>query len=164
MRTAIPKPLLSAARWIRYDSAKRPLTITGDLASSTDASTWSTRAEALASTAGVGLGYVLGDGVACIDLDHCLIDGEPTEAARRILEDYPNNYVEISPSGDGLHIWGAAPEQPGRRFTTPDGLKVEFYATGRYITITENVYQRGELYGIDVPVIPTRDDLTTRTA
>lgn len=160
MRSPLPQPILDAARWVRYDPNKRPLTTNGAAASSTNPSTWSTWASVQASSAGVGLGFVLGDGIGCIDLDHCLIDGEPNDEARRILEQYPNNYVEVSPSGDGLHIWGGAEEQPGRRFTTNGGLHVEFYSTGRYITVTENVYQHGKLHGIGVPVIPARADLT----
>ena len=40
----------------------------------------------LASKAGVGVGYVLaeGDGIVCIDLDHCLDDGKLAPWARTI--------------------------------------------------------------------------------
>lgn len=160
MRNPIPAPMRENARWVRWrielrngKPTKVPLQLDGTRASSTNVETWTSWLQAKESAVGDGLGYVLGDGIACIDLDHCLIEGEPTDAARRFLDGYTNNYIEVSPSGDGLHIWGSCEEQSGRRFTTPDGLSVEFYAIGRYITITENVYQRGELYGIAVPVI-----------
>ncbi|WP_228506202.1 hypothetical protein [Frigoribacterium sp. VKM Ac-2530] len=93
---------------------------------------------------GSGLGFVLGDGVGCIDLDHCLVDGVPTSAAGEVLRAYPGNYVEVSPSGDGLHIWGTADPAPGTR-RVEDGLAIERYSTGRYITVTGNVFRAGTL-------------------
>lgn len=91
---------------------------------------------------------MLGDGFACIDLDHCLIDGAPTAAAERFLEDYPGHHIEVSPSGDGLHIWGTAEPGPGTVRTQDGSLHVERYSTGRYITVTGRIYQRGELLPI----------------
>lgn len=119
---------------------KRPITAAGRPASSTDAATWSTYAAARRSTAGDGLGFVLGDGIACLDLDHCLADGTLAPWAVEVLERVPGAHVEVSPSGDGLHVWGRAPEQPGHR-----GTGIEAYSVGRYITVTGNVYQAGRL-------------------
>jgi primase-polymerase (primpol)-like protein len=119
---------------------KRPITVTGRAASSTDPETWSTYTAAKSATVGHGLGFVLGDGIACLDLDHCLIDGKPNGLAREVLARVPGAYVEVSPSGDGLHVWGTAPEQPGRR---RDGFEV--YSVGRYITVTGNVFRPGRL-------------------
>ena len=142
----IPAEMVSKPHWIRRTRTKRPVTIAGKPASSTDSSTWSTYADAMASTAGAGLGFVLnGDGLAALDLDHCLTDGKPTEAAQRVLEAFPGAWVEVSPSGTGLHIWGTAPSQPGRKITTADGLSVEFYTSGRYITVTGQTYRPGGL-------------------
>ncbi len=150
--------MLNRNRWVRYSPSKMPLTIKGHAASSTDPNTWASHKEATASRAGIGLGYVLGDGIGCIDLDHCLVDGQPTQAALEFIAQYPSNYIEVSPSGDGLHIWGTTAEGPGTR-RAQDGLKVEIYHGGegidprtgkpvffgRYITITGNVYQHGDL-------------------
>ena len=136
--------MTSRDRWIRRSKTKVPLTIDGRAASSTDPSTWASYIAATNSTAGVGLGYVLGDRVGCIDLDHCLVDGTPNKAARDLLTNYPENYIEVSPSGDGLHIFGTADEGPGTKQTI-NGLSIERYTTGRYITITRNVFQRGRL-------------------
>lgn len=141
---AFPRELLARDRWVRFDASKRPLTVTGAAASSTNPETWSSHAEAVKSNAGVGLGFVLGDGVGCIDLDHCLNDGVPTVEARRMLDAYPDNYVEVSPSGDGLHVWGLLDEAPGSRRVV-DGLSVEVYSVGRYITVTGKVFQPGVL-------------------
>src|SRR5690606_22751398 len=138
-RHRLPRELTERARWVRH-AAKRPITTKGKPASSTDPATWSTYEAATRSTAGDGLGFVLGDGIACLDLDHCLIDGRPTPAAQSILDRVPGAYVEVSPSGDGLHVWGTAPEQPGRR-----RAGFEVYSVGRYMTVTGTVYRRGGL-------------------
>lgn len=140
----IPSAMLERNRWIRRSNTKVPLTVTGDPASSTNPNTWASYQDAVRSNVGAGLGYVLGDGIGCVDLDHCLHDGLPTQAANRIINQYPGNYIEISPSGDGLHIWGLADETAGTK-RTEHGITVERYSTGRYITITGNVYQHGTL-------------------
>jgi primase-polymerase (primpol)-like protein len=124
--------LLSQPRWVRYSAHKVPLTVAGGAASSTDPATWSTYAAAKRSTVGVGPGFVLnGDGIVCLDLDHCLVDGQLVGPAVDLLAQLPPTFVEVSPSGDGLHVWGRGHVPYGRRL---DG--VEVYGTGRYITVT----------------------------
>lgn len=135
-KPTIPADLTSRPRWVRRTASKRPITPTGRPASSTDPSTWSSHAAAARSRAGTGLGFVLnGDGIACIDLDHCLDGGSVAPWAREILDRCPPTYVEISPSGDGLHIWGLADIPHGRRLAV-DGGTAEIYGTGRYLTVT----------------------------
>ncbi|MFJ9694957.1 bifunctional DNA primase/polymerase [Kitasatospora sp. NPDC101183] len=136
---ALPDELTTRARWVRYSSAKVPLTPAGRAASSTDPATWSAHEEATASTTGVGLGFVLSDAddIVCIDLDHCIRpDGSLEPWAASIVADVGTTYVEVSPSGTGLHIWGRADVRQGRRIRRPDGAAVEVYGTGRYITVT----------------------------
>lgn len=120
---------------------RMPITLTGAPASSTDPATWTDYQRANSSKLGDGIGFVLGAGIACLDLDHCLDSrGRPNELARQVLAATPEAFVEVSPSGTGLHVWGTAPEQPGRRLP---GLEV--YAVGRYITVTRNVFRQGRL-------------------
>lgn len=135
----LPDALTTRARWVRYSSAKVPLMTTGKAASSTDPATWSTYTDAAASTVGAGLGFVLSDAddIACIDLDHCIRpDGSLEPWAAPIVADAGTTYVEVSPSGTGLHIWGRADVRQGRRIRRSDGTAVEVYGTGRYITVT----------------------------
>ncbi|MFD0276163.1 hypothetical protein ACFVHB_19980 [Kitasatospora sp. NPDC127111] len=135
----LPDELTTRARWVRYSSAKVPLTTAGRAASSIDLRTWSPYTEAAASTAGVGLGFVLSDtdDIACVDLDHCIRpDGSLESWAVPIVAGAGTTYVEVSPSGTGLHIWGRADVRQGRRIRRPDGTAVEVYGTGRYITVT----------------------------
>jgi primase-polymerase (primpol)-like protein len=129
---------------VRYAPDKRPLTVRGHAASSTDPATWASYAEAVGSRAGVGLGFVLGDGIGCIDIDHCLTGNELSPQALELLARYPRSYTEISPSGDGIHIWGTADPAPGSK-RIENGLSIERYSTGRYITVTGNVLQHGSL-------------------
>lgn len=136
----LPIELTTRDRWIRRSSTKVPLTVAGMAASSTDPRTWSSYKDATASPAGVGLGFALSDvdDIVCLDLDHCLnpLTGRLASWAAAVLRDAGATYVEVSPSGDGLHIWGRADVRQGRRIRRPDGTAVEVYGTGRYIAMT----------------------------
>jgi primase-polymerase (primpol)-like protein len=139
-RRALPRELTSRRRWVRRDATKAPRTVTGRRASSTNPATWSSYREAVKSRAGVGLGYVLaGDGIVCLDLDHCLKGGRLAPWAQAILDRCPPTYIEVSPSGDGLHVWGLGTVGRGRRVRM-DGGQVEVYDRGRYMTITRQRY------------------------
>lgn len=144
----IPVELRQLPRWIRH-SRKVPITVTGQAASSTNPLTWSDYQTASAATAGDGLGFVLnGDGIVCIDLDHCF-DGRPTAEAQAVIDSLPETYIEVSPSGTGLHIWGYADLEKGRRFSR-NGLSVEIYPNGRYLTVTGKALQRSGFAHLDL--------------
>lgn len=81
-------------------------------------------------------GFVLGHGIGCVDFDDCVHDGVLDERVVRLLAYAPDTFVEFSPSGSGIHVWGRLPEGLGRMFTRKDGVKVEFYSRGRYMTVT----------------------------
>lgn len=132
---ALPaRQLRDVPRWIRWSRTKVPLTAEGGAASSTDSSTWCDFDTAAASNVGVGVGFVLStaDRIVCVDLDHCLDGkGRPKQWAADILASIPDTYVEVSPSGDGLHVWGLADVGKGRKCGG-----VEVYGSGRYLTVT----------------------------
>lgn len=136
-----PDELTSRPRWVVHQG-KVPRTPFGAAASSTNAQTWRDHATATAALAGSdgqldGLGFVLtGDGIACIDLDHCLTDGSLDGWAAEIVARCPGTYIEVSLSGTGLHIFGYATVGHGRR-----GEQVEVYDRGRYICITGRCYR-----------------------
>src|SRR5450756_151125 len=135
----IPSSLRYRDRWVRH-YAKRPVTVQGRGASCTNARTWATFASASASTVGDGLGFVLnGDGIVCLDLDHCITDDGVEPWAATVLANVPATYVEVSPSGRGLHVWGLG-DVPAGRVLAVDGGKVEVYGSGRYLTVTEKPY------------------------
>ena len=135
----LPRELTSRPRWVRYSVKKIPLQSVGrQVASSTDRSTWSSYEAAAASSRGVGMGFVLdGDGIVCIDLDRCVLPGgRLVPWARRVVERAGATYVEVSPSGSGVHIWGRARLAQGRVVAVRGGGKAEVYPNGRYITVT----------------------------
>ncbi|MFH9891906.1 hypothetical protein ACH4OQ_35935 [Streptomyces luteogriseus] len=115
----------------------------GTPASSTNPRSWSTYRNATESVAGVGLGFVLnGDGIACLDLDHALTaDGSPKPWAAEILRQAGDTYTEVSPSGEGLHVFGYADVRQGRRIRREGGYAVEVYGDGRYIAMTGQRFQ-----------------------
>lgn len=102
----IPEVLTSRRRWTRADG-KRPIQTSGMAASSTKPYTWASHAEVAASTAGDGMGIMLGDGLACWDLDGALVDGKLTDEARTIVDaiTVPILFVEVSVSGCGIHVF-----------------------------------------------------------
>ncbi|WP_308346427.1 hypothetical protein [Streptomyces sp. ISL-66] len=116
------------------------MTASGDAASSTDPRTWSSYSKANSSKTGAGLGFVLnGDGITCIDLDHCLTGGRLADWAREIVALAPGCWIERSVSGDGLHIWGRSVMRTGRRIKIQGGT-VELYPSGRYIAVTGDTW------------------------
>lgn len=104
-----------------------------------------------------GVGFVLGveqgqHQLVCIDLDHCLNEADKTftddEAGKRaahILDIFTKNgektYMEFSPSGTGLHIYGWANMPYETQITKP----IEIYWAKHYMTVTGQPY-------MDIPV------------
>lgn len=133
----LPAELTRHQRWVRRDERKVPRTTVGGYASVTNPATWATHADAAASGFGVGLGYVLaeGDGIICIDLDHCLDENGLAPWARRIVDLCPETFVEVSPSGTGLHIWGRGEFPRGRRLRDGD-VSIEVYGQKRFVAVT----------------------------
>jgi primase-polymerase (primpol)-like protein len=97
-----------------------------------------------------GLGFVLNnDGIVCVDLDDCVVDGEPNEFAREFVSALGSTYCEFSPSGRGLHVWGYASLDKGK-VLAGENLKVEVYPAGRFITMTGKVYRDGGLSSLNL--------------
>lgn len=140
----LPAEMQELHRWVRFRnvqvsatrSTRKPIMVNGRSASSTNPRTWTSLEEARKSTVGEGLGFVLGDGIGGIDLDHCIVDGVLAPWAQEVVDRCPPTYIEVSPSGTGLHIYGLIPAGRGRGQHGRDGI--EFYSTGRYFTVTEN--------------------------
>lgn len=137
-RPVFPATMTSRDRWVRRAVDKRPLTITGAAGSSTDSGTWASFEAASESLVGVGLGFVLGEGIGCVDLDHCMTDGALACWAREAIEAIPEPviFMEVSQSGEGVHVFIEAVEGPGR--VIRDGRNIERYTSGRYMAVTGN--------------------------
>lgn len=85
-----------------------------------------------------GLGFVLTEELklACVDIDD-LDTRDNVARGLRLLRSIGCKYIEVSPSGNGLHGWGyytgkTLPKHVG----TWDGLSVEAYTSKRYMTVT----------------------------
>lgn len=152
--TGLPKELTERRRWVRRDVRKAPRTLDGGFASVVSPSTWAEHADAASSSVGVGMGYVLaeGDGVVVVDLDHCLDGGELAPWAREILDRCPPTFVEVSQSGDGLHIFGHGRVERGRRLRR-DGAAVEVYGQGRYVAVTGRRFEGAPVRLADISVV-----------
>lgn len=145
----MPPELRKLPRWVVWrDKVPYCATAANSRASSTDPSTWASfdQAQAAYEEGGWdGVGFVFnGDGVVGIDLDDCVTDDVIAPAALAILEESGAQYVELSPSGAGLHALGYG-ERPARCRGVIDGANVEMYATDRYFTMTGHVLLDGPL-------------------
>lgn len=141
----MPKAMRKTPRWVRHDAQKRPVSVSkGRVTDVSNPESWATFEAAKSSPVGVGMGYVLGGNrIGCIDLDHCFQDGELLPWAREILEQYPEAVlVEISRSGEGLHIFTELPDGDARRIR--DGRNIEIYPPNsvRYIAVTGHKFWR----------------------
>lgn len=137
----VPSEMKVHNQWVRWRLENRdgrhtkvPLNPrTGVFASSTDPSTWGTYEEAVGSRIGQGIGYVFTReaGIAGIDLDHVIHDGVIEPWAEEIIREM-NSYTELSPSGEGVHIYFYA------NFSIRGRKKKQFecYGQGRYFTVT----------------------------
>lgn len=132
-------------RWVRWTLEHRgdkltkvPRQLNGRHASVRDPRTWASFGAARASSVGEGLGWVLGAGIGCIDLDDCIVDGRIQPWAAEIIRKYQRRalLIERSWSGNGVHIFLRMKHGAGRRIR--DGRNIEVYPpdSGRYIAVT----------------------------
>lgn len=141
---AIPNEIKALPRWVCWQqqgrngkSTKVPIDAkTGRTASCSDATKWGTYDKALAflkSGKASGIGFLLGQPYAGVDLDKCrnTATGVIEPWAQQIIERL-SSYSEVSPSGTGVHIIVKGSLPKGRRRKGP----VEMYDTGRFFTMT----------------------------
>jgi len=138
----IPRHLKKLPRWVVWKN-KVPYKVNNPKvkASVTDPSTWGTYESAYATykIGGFdGIGFVFnGDGIVGIDIDKCYTNGTPSHEALNLLEEFGCGYIEVSPSGTGLHGIGILnnPPRTGRKVNLY-GVSIEFYPTSRFFTVT----------------------------
>jgi Mrp family chromosome partitioning ATPase len=118
-------------------------------ASSTNPATWGSfeLARACYLQGGfTGIGIILdGTGLVGVDIDHCVTSGVPDPAAMAFLENLGPGYIEFSPSGTGLRAFGYAENLQKGAKGKFNGLNVELYSTGRYLTITGKSIKSGPI-------------------
>jgi hypothetical protein len=146
LASALPEPMLEARRWLLH-RGKQPFYVSGAARSGALDShedmgrfgSFQDAAEAYKRGGWDGLGFALGPGAPgdasapCwqgIDLDKI----HERRELQQLGEELPG-YVEISPSGNGLHAIGL-----GQCFAAlgSNETGIEAYAAGRYFTVTGN--------------------------
>lgn len=139
-------------KWVEKDGkrTKMPIKVDGSPASSTNPDSWTTYARASRSNHPVGFVITDDDPYILIDLDHCVFDGEVDRWAKRIIRKIKPAFIDLSPSGDGLHLFieGKLPENHRRKFDV-DGREIELYQGKRFVTMPLN------------PIRGTIDDVCT---
>jgi hypothetical protein len=120
-----------------------------DTASSTNPLTWSTYEDVIKVSSNVGIILTDGKLLLVIDIDHCIVDGKIVHpdflAIERLLAEM-NTYVEISPSGTGLHLYIVLTAPLDLTDTGNKKAPYELYTSKRYITVTNDQYRDyGEL-------------------
>lgn len=154
----LPTDLTDKDQWVVWkyiDGRKVPVQVgTGTAASSTNPSHWSSYRDAvdyLASNQklnGLGFVFIEDDGLVGIDIDNCIKDGEITPKLEDLLESF-ESYAEISPSGEGVKIFGKGrPIGKGRRLNH-DGFEMELYSNSRFFTVTGNTIFESDVSDVE---------------
>ncbi len=152
----VPEILVSQHSWVVWnyelkDGAwtKVPKKPRGGNASTTNPSTWSTFDRVCLAYLGGdfdGIGIVLtgkpldtGLYLIGLDFDHCftngVLDGDPCNAVKSL-----DTYAEISPSGEGLRLFLLHDNPIPARKNKVGGKSREVYSSGRYLTVTGQIY------------------------
>lgn len=140
-----PAELKAREQWLLWKLEERngrltkvPYQTDGTKADTTNPTTWTTFEQAVAHQNGyAGVGFVLREEeeseIFFMDLDHCVdsATGVIAEWAQGIIAAVPT-YVEISPSGSGLHFlgFGSLPAKGNRKGS------MEIYTTSRFAACT----------------------------
>lgn len=147
IQAIVPTELQTSGAWCLWKlerkggrQSKVPFQPQGAHASSTNPDTWNSLETCYRALQGGnydGIGLILSPAVnlTFIDLDACLVDGEPNEFAQSVLERLPDTYTEISQSGRGLHLFvhGSIPHAVKKP-------EIEMYHAGRYCACTFHSY------------------------
>lgn len=143
----LPEPLQGLANYpqfIRYKIERRGEKDTkipinhesGFVCDAQNPSNWTDLYTASMSPHGAGLGFVFTDvdPFFFVDLDNCLEDGTWSAVALDVLSLCAGAAVEVSQSGQGLHVFGSGVLPPHGCKNVSLGL--ELYHTGRFVALT----------------------------
>lgn len=147
----IPNDLRSFPQWVVWKFEEtingKPTKVpfsprTGQHASVNDPSTWATFEDACQASSwfnGIGFVFTDNDPFTGIDLDDTEGDSEKLQRQIKVHSEF-DSYSEYSPSGKGLHIIVKGRVPTGRRRSC-----IEVYSTGRFFTMTGNVYHPAQV-------------------
>ena len=125
-------------------ATKPPVDADGYKINAQDSANWRSFEEVTAVNDQIGFVLTDDDPFLFIDLDHVINnEGELSDWADELITELPDTYIEISPSGDGLHMLyklNDIPDLKTNKRKFDDGTVLEVYFNKRYFTITGNVY------------------------
>lgn len=167
LRAAVPDEMKKRPNWVvvktwwnaekgKYN--KRPVNCNsdkGEYAESDNPKTWTTFDNALKylkEKGGTTVAYALDgkDNISCIDLDRCYDEnGQQTALTKEVLSKCGKTYVEMSVSGNGLHIFGKTSGMDIRTFSKDGDL--EFYQRDHFIAMTGDGTGYSSLESFDTP-------------
>ena len=142
----LPDTLTEREQWVCWRGEERDGKVTkvpveprsGEYASTTDPTTWSSVEAALVSVEpakadGIGFVFTDEDPIVGVDLDDCRDpeSGTLEEWARDTIIRL-DSYAEVSPSGTGVHVIAAGELPEGRSRSG----NIEMYETSRFFTVT----------------------------
>lgn len=153
-----PSEMTGFKQWVlwkrSHEKGKIPFQSNGKPASSTNADTWNTLDEVFMQIDifdGIGFVFTKDDPFVFIDLDHVIDPAtkafkQECHWAKEIFLAI-GSYTEISPSGDGLHIFckGSLTAHRKKKHSFPDGSALEVYTEGRFSTVTGNLFMDSQL-------------------
>lgn len=165
LRTCLPAEMKDKPNWVIVRTRENADTgrldkflispVTGKFAESDNPETWAdfdTACKYARENGGVALAYALDgkDGIACIDLDHCVgEDGKRSALADEVLSKCSKTYIESSVSGKGIHVFGKTEGMDLRSFSK-DG-DMEFYQDSHFIAMTGDGAGYYNLESFDTP-------------
>lgn len=167
----IPDEMKNARRWVlwRFEQkgdkwTKVPYRPNNAKASSTDSKTWSSYDDVVGAYfrgGFAGLGFVLGDdgdrNWLGVDFDR-VYDGGWTHDEWRGLAESMGTYMELSPSGTGVHVIGWGNKLNGRCKRSSDEGDIEVYDRGRYFTVTGEALVHSGVSPIPQPAIQALEE------
>ena len=157
----IPDELKEIPNWVnwKYETrpgndklTKPPLNPNGlGYAQKNNPATWGTFTSVcgnLHNRPDIGIGFMVGTaerqtGYIAVDLDHVLTDGRITDPAAKEIFETLDSYTEITPSGNGLHIWIKA-DIPADRRTRKGIIEIYDFNHPQYLTMTGDRYGNRE--------------------
>ena len=112
-----------------------------------------TALDAMESGGYSGVGINISGNIGCIDVDKCVgNDGGLSETAEKVLALFPEAFIELSPSGTGLHLYFLVPEEFSydveEYYINCGKYGLEIYLPGvtkHFLTVTGNMYREGNM-------------------
>jgi len=127
---------------------KIPISIaTMDNINAHDPANWMNAVNAISQANAMGEGYGIGyvftdnDPFWFLDVDHCVVDGAWTQPALDMFTLFPAAAIELSHSGEGIHIFGCGDCPDHGTRNGEHGY--EFYTSGRFVALTCNMLNEG---------------------